>query len=127
MKSSWKVEAHALAFLYDHLNELPLWMRQLTPGQIEGLAKVMLSWHGTVAENTEIQPLEEIEKRYITRAISLCQGDILKAARALQVGKTTIYRKLKEWGYSINDRLLIYQASVLARDPQAEERTVADR
>lgn len=127
MKSFLKVETHALAYLYDHLNEFPLWMRQLTPGQIEAVAKIMLSWHGTIAENTEIQPLKEIEKRYITRAISLCRGDVLKASRALQVGKTTMYRKLKKWGYSTSDRILIYQASVLARDPHLSGRTPTRR
>ena len=25
-------------------------------------------------------------------------GDVIEAARRLQVGKTTLYRKLKEWG-----------------------------
>jgi DNA-binding NtrC family response regulator len=120
MKSLLKVEMHALAYLYDHVSDLPLWMRQLTPGQLQGLANVMLLWHGTIAENTHIQPLKEMEKRYITRAISLCQGDVLKAAQALQVGKTTLYRKLKEWGYSTKDRILIYQASVLARDPHLD-------
>lgn len=121
MKSQLRVDAHAMAFLYDHLAEFPSWIRRLTPGQIENLAKVMLSWHGTIAEHTEIRPLEEVEKQYITRAISLCQGDVLKAAQALKVGKTTLYRKLKEWGYSSNDRLLIYQASVLAQDAHARE------
>jgi DNA-binding NtrC family response regulator len=100
------------------MSDFPVWVRQLTPGQIESLAKIMLSWHGTMPENTEIQPLEEVEKRYITRAISFCQGDVPRAARALRVGKTTIYRKLKEWDHSDNDRVLIYQASVLARESQ---------
>lgn len=121
MKSSLKIDVHALAFLYDHMSDFPLWLRQLTPGQVESLARIMLSWHGTMAENTEIQPLEQVEKRHITRALSLCEGDIQKAARALNVGRTTIYRKLKEWGYSDNDRVLIYQASVLGRDQQGKQ------
>ena len=123
MKSSLNIEMQAVAFLYDHLDEFPHWIRRLTPGQLEGLAKVLLAWHGTLAENVEILPLHEVEKRQITRAITLCNGDILRAARALHVGKTTLYRKLRKWGYSVHDRKLIYQASVLARGRQSSEHT----
>jgi DNA-binding NtrC family response regulator len=116
------VQMQAVAFLYDHLSDFPAWIRRLTPAQLEGIARVMLAWHGTVAESTQIRPLEETEKREISRAITLCQGSLPKAAAALRVGKTTLYRKLKLWGYGVHDRLSIYQASVLSETPCSNQR-----
>jgi len=46
---------------------------------------------------TVITPLEELEKRAILRAINVLDGDKLEAARRLGIGKTTLYRKLKEY------------------------------
>lgn len=121
MGSSINVELHAVAFLYDHLSDFPVWIRKLTPGQMEHIAKVMTAWHGTVAASTEIVPLNEMEKRCITRAISLCEGDIVRASEALGVGKTTLYRKLRTWGYSVENRRLIYLASALAEGPRTRD------
>ncbi len=47
-----------------------------------------------------IIPLAELEKRAIVRAVSEADGDKLLAARLLGIGKTTLYRKLKEYGVS---------------------------
>ena len=45
-----------------------------------------------------ILTLAEMEKRAITQAIEQLHGDKLEAARRLGIGKTTLYRKLKEYG-----------------------------
>ena len=45
-----------------------------------------------------VTPLAETEKRAILHAIRILNGDKLKAARLLGIGKTTLYRKLKEYG-----------------------------
>jgi two-component system response regulator HydG len=45
-----------------------------------------------------IIPLSELEKRAIIQAIEQLHGDKLEAARQLGIGKTTLYRKLKEYG-----------------------------
>ena len=45
-----------------------------------------------------IVPLSEVEKRAIMQAIDELHGDKLEAARQLGIGKTTLYRKLKEYG-----------------------------
>lgn len=47
-----------------------------------------------------ITPLAEIEKQAILNTIRQLNGDKLKAARLLGIGKTTLYRKLKEYGMS---------------------------
>ncbi len=48
-------------------------------------------------QNDEILPLEELERRAIMRAIREASGDKLAAARLLGIGKTTLYRKLKQY------------------------------
>jgi len=49
------------------------------------------------AEEDVIAPLEEIERRAIFRALRETAGDKLAAARLLGIGKTTLYRKLKQY------------------------------
>jgi two-component system response regulator HydG len=47
--------------------------------------------------NDELLPLEELERRAIVRALRETAGDKLAAARLLGIGKTTLYRKLKQY------------------------------
>jgi two-component system response regulator HydG len=42
-------------------------------------------------------PLDELERRAILRALRESGGDKLAAARLLGIGKTTLYRKLKQY------------------------------
>jgi DNA-binding NtrC family response regulator len=51
----------------------------------------------TISE-TRIQPMSEIEKQTILGTIAQLNGDKLMAAKLLGIGKTTLYRKLKEYG-----------------------------
>jgi DNA-binding NtrC family response regulator len=48
-------------------------------------------------EKDEILPLEELERRAILRTLRETGGDKLAAARILGIGKTTLYRKLKQY------------------------------
>ena len=48
--------------------------------------------------NDELLPLDELERRAILRALRESAGDKLAAARLLGIGKTTLYRKLKQYG-----------------------------
>ena len=45
----------------------------------------------------QIQPLSEVEREAIERALELCDGDVKKAAVFLDIAPATIYRKLKAW------------------------------
>jgi two-component system response regulator HydG len=45
----------------------------------------------------ELLPLDELERRAILRALREAGGDKLAAARLLGIGKTTLYRKLKQY------------------------------
>lgn len=123
MQSSPNNYLAALAFLYDNINDFPTWVRRLSPGQMEQIAAIMKTWESRLHSSTEILPLEEVEKQALTRAVSLRNGDVPAAAKALRIGKTTLYRRLKHWGYSPESRRLVLQASVLARLPHT--RTVS--
>lgn len=52
----------------------------------------------TEAARSEIQPLAVLEKQAILSAMRQLNGDKLKAAKMLGIGKTTLYRKLREYG-----------------------------
>jgi DNA-binding NtrC family response regulator len=47
--------------------------------------------------------MAELERQTILSAIAELNGDKLQAARMLGIGKTTLYRKLKEYGISATD------------------------
>jgi two-component system response regulator HydG len=48
-------------------------------------------------QKEEILPLEELERRAIMSMLRQTDGDKQKAARILGIGKTTLYRKLKQY------------------------------
>ncbi len=66
-----------------HIGDLPT---NLQYGRVENMP-----------ETDEIVPLEEMERRAILRALREVGGDRLAAARLLGIGKTTLYRKLKQY------------------------------
>ena len=45
----------------------------------------------------EIIPLEELERRAIIRTLRETNGDKVAASKILGIGKTTLYRKLKQY------------------------------
>lgn len=49
------------------------------------------------SDGDELVPLEILERRAIFRALQETSGDKLAAARMLGIGKTTLYRKLKQY------------------------------
>jgi len=51
-----------------------------------------------VQHSADVVPLAELERTAILSAIRKLNGDKLLAARLLGIGKTTLYRKLKEYG-----------------------------
>ena len=50
-----------------------------------------------------VLPLAQLEKDAILETLRKLNGDKLLAARLLGIGKTTLYRKLKEYGISATD------------------------
>ncbi|MDM8560542.1 helix-turn-helix domain-containing protein [Candidatus Parabeggiatoa sp. HSG14] len=43
-------------------------------------------------DNT-IRPFSDIEQEVIAKAVEYCDGNVVKAAKLLGIGRTTIYRK----------------------------------
>jgi DNA-binding NtrC family response regulator len=58
------------------------------------------------AEPTSVQSMAELEKQAILTTIAQLNGDKLTAARLLGIGKTTLYRKLKEYGLGEDGSML---------------------
>jgi transcriptional regulator of acetoin/glycerol metabolism len=47
--------------------------------------------------NKKIMPLAEVERQCILKALSYCEGNIVKAAEMLKISRATIYRKIKKY------------------------------
>jgi DNA-binding NtrC family response regulator len=77
----------------------------LTTGPVINVADLPTSIHSVRPENgdssSKILPMVELEKQTILTTITQLNGDKLLAARLLGIGKTTLYRKLKEYGSQV--------------------------
>lgn len=79
-----------------HLGDLPT---QLQNARIELEQRQNPPEPETVAPVTvEVRSIAEMEKQAILTTLRQLNGDKLMAARLLGIGKTTLYRKLKEYG-----------------------------
>jgi len=96
-------DLQALAYLYDHLGELPSWLQGITPRQMHQLAGVLVRWGVCKQDGVTVQRLEEVERREFARALVAFEGDVCATAKALGIGKTTAYRRLKRWGLGATD------------------------
>jgi len=75
-----------------HVTDLPTQLRSFT---------IPTQPAEATSRRAEITPLEALEKEAILHAIQVLEGDKLEAARRLGIGKTTLYRKLKEYGSAL--------------------------
>jgi two-component system response regulator HydG len=53
--------------------------------------------HSPGDNESDILPLAEVERRHILKAVEATQGDMATAALMLQIGRTTLYRKIKQY------------------------------
>jgi len=84
-----------------HLGDLPTQLRQrgLECGRDQNPDARRAGGGGEqAADGISVKPLADLEREAILRTIRLLNGDKLQAARLLRIGKTTLYRKLKEYG-----------------------------
>ncbi len=58
------------------------------------------------AHDEFVVPLDEVERRHILRAVEACRGNLSQAARLLDIGRTTLYRKLQRYGVMGNEPAL---------------------
>ncbi|MSO19914.1 MAG: sigma-54-dependent Fis family transcriptional regulator [Acidobacteria bacterium] len=56
---------------------------------------------GLADDSGRVVPLEQLEKSAILRALTEADGDKILAARMLGIGKTTLYRKLRQYGAAV--------------------------
>ena len=51
-----------------------------------------------LGEDGELARFEELEKEILRKAIALCSGNLSEVARRLELGRSTLYRKIKDMG-----------------------------
>ena len=73
----------------------------LSSGPVLSVADLPSNLHYPSSDRTpqkdELLPLDELERRAILRTLRETNGDKVAAARMLGIGKTTLYRKLKQY------------------------------
>jgi two-component system response regulator HydG len=62
------------------------------------LSSNVLNYRGEASKAEEVATLRRMERQAILQALETTEGDRARAARLLGIGKSTIYRKLKEYG-----------------------------
>jgi DNA-binding NtrC family response regulator len=80
-----------------HLGDLPTQLQQQGLEARRG-AIAAKSETAEAGSGPEVKTLAELERNAILDAIRTLNGDKLQAAKLLGIGKTTLYRKLKEYG-----------------------------
>jgi DNA-binding NtrC family response regulator len=121
MRRAFRLSAETLTFMMEYgwpgnVRELANAIDgacSLTSGEVIEMGEMSTSirdaWmHATVKERERkeqpaapvpaVETLAEMEKRAILTTLEQVNGDKLLAARLLNIGKTTLYRKLKEYG-----------------------------
>jgi DNA-binding NtrC family response regulator len=81
-----------------HLGDLPSQLQQQGLAALHASAANNGSDDGGDGAASGVRALADLEREAILRAIRALNGDKLQAARLLGIGKTTLYRKLKEYG-----------------------------
>ena len=61
----------------------------------EHLQRRSTRWRSAEGEDWSPLSLEDMRKRHIQRVLEMCQGNRLRAARALGIGRTSLYRHLR--------------------------------
>jgi two-component system response regulator HydG len=88
-----------------HVGDLPTQLQNHELGLRREASSQMQKAQAAIAQPgapPRVMPLAELEKQAILSTIRQLKGDKLLAARLLGIGKTTLYRKLKEYGLSEN-------------------------
>ena len=75
---------------------------QISNAQPPAPASSATMWAGSgEANEAPVLPLAEVERQAILRALEYTQGDRAVAAHLLGIGRTTLYRKLKEYAVAV--------------------------
>ena len=74
---------------------------KLTP---EDLPARLRQFHFQAPDSEELLPLNEVEKRYISRVLKATGFNISAAGKILQMSRTTLWRRIKKHGLSASDK-----------------------
>jgi DNA-binding NtrC family response regulator len=89
---------------YDILNSQPTSMVLDSPAQAaEHLAAAANAPVQVTDDEGELRPLEEVERDLIQYAIDLYSGHMSQVARRLGIGRSTLYRKVREYDLRVRD------------------------
>jgi DNA-binding NtrC family response regulator len=66
---------------------------------------------GVTGEEWRPLSLDDVRKVHIQRVLAMCQGNRLRAAQILGIGRTSLYRYLKRDGYDVERPVKIGRAS----------------
>jgi DNA-binding NtrC family response regulator len=86
-----------------HLGDLPTQLQNFHLQNHRPVPVASAALGVSSAVRTPVMPLAQLEKQAILDTLRKLNGDKLLAARLLGIGKTTLYRKLKEYGISTPD------------------------
>lgn len=48
-------------------------------------------------DKTKVPTVEQVERALIIKALKQCNGNVMDASRLLEIGKSTLYRKIKKY------------------------------
>jgi two-component system response regulator HydG len=92
-----------------HMNDFPTQLQEhrlhTLRNQEAGAQAVSAAASSAAADQNQVLSIAEVEKQAILNTIRQMKGDKLMAARLLGIGKTTLYRKLKEYGLASDESL----------------------
>jgi DNA-binding NtrC family response regulator len=74
------------------------------PGSGPGPARSSVNGNGTgqaISATGAVRPLRTVEREVIETAIARCGGNIVEAAKALEISPSTIYRKRSGWDLEV--------------------------
>jgi Transcriptional activator of acetoin/glycerol metabolism len=78
---------------------------ELVPDYIKDITKHTIKCIdcGDTESAVKIQTMEQIEKEHIIKALKYCNGNVVKASKLIDVGKSTLYRKIKRYNLDIEE------------------------
>jgi len=62
------------------------------------------AWRAEVRDPKSLRALADIERDAIANAIFVCRGQMSLAARQLQIGRSTLYRKVEQYQIDVTGR-----------------------
>jgi len=81
-----------------HTGDLPTQLQDFHIHAYRSVSVPVISDARPMERTSAVTPLAELERQAIIDTLRQLKGDKLTAARMLGIGKTTLYRKLKEYG-----------------------------